>query len=643
MLFAASVAALAGAALRVASLAAPDGAARLLAAVALAGAAGVIETLSLGLAGLGGEPLALGGAAIATWILGRVVFPAPRLRPSVELATWLRGLDRVGWIGLLGGIGATVALLVLGYRAPILGGDSVQFHLPQVITWIGDGHPGSVEVVNALFPLGSYPLTNQVLLTWGMGMSRSFAPVQLWGVAVMWILVIGGLSGLRALGVARGTAVLAVTALVTTPIAFSQTIGATTDLPAVAWLVCAASLAAATGGRPALLAPAIVAAALAVGTKTTVVFLAAVILAVPVAASRGRLRAMRTPLLLAVAAALGAGGVWYLRNLIRHGSPLWPFFRGPVGDPAPGFLDRVGTTSFADRPAATLDGHLRAYADAIAGSVVVLAAALAAPLAARRRAIVWSAAATLTALLLWTVAPFTGIPAHVPPEWVPALAGQAVNASRYLLPAIAAGCLTLALAARSNGRARLLAHGALAAAIAWNLIRLAGLEDFKASSPPLVACGFAAGSLAGILLPSAAVAKVAASRVAQIAVVLALGLATSAAAHGYVGRHAAVDLHFLPSYGPLLRSLVDRSDFSHDGRAVAIAPLTLAPLAGDRLEHPIELIPARESCASVERLARTRWVVVYEGYYFHPYTARRCFRQQTPVEHVGPFSVYRPG
>src|SRR5439155_2456134 len=107
-------------------------------------------------------------------------------------------------------------------------------------------------------------------------------------------------------------------------------------------------------------------------------------------------------------AAVAIGGVWYVRNAVTHGSPLWPFRALPFGDPEPPFFRRLDTT-FAGRPRATLDRNADIYVKTLAGALLVLALGLAAPLLAPRRRWVAAAwAATLVALVSWLVAPFTG-------------------------------------------------------------------------------------------------------------------------------------------------------------------------------------------------------------------------------------------
>src|SRR3954449_5629857 len=83
-----SVAALAGAGLRAASPLAPAGLARALVAATFASAAAVAEALLLGLFALAGSTAALGVAAVATWVVARLLLPEPRVRVAEELSAW---------------------------------------------------------------------------------------------------------------------------------------------------------------------------------------------------------------------------------------------------------------------------------------------------------------------------------------------------------------------------------------------------------------------------------------------------------------------------------------------------------------------------------------------------------------------------
>ena len=191
-----------------------------------------------------------------------------------------------------------------------------------------------------------------------------------------------------------------------------------------------------------LLAPALVAAALAVGTKTTTAPCALAVLVLAGWSARRDLRALRGPLAAALALGTAAGGVWYLRNLVDHGSPFWPLIDAPWGDPVPATVGAVDT-SFLDRPRATIDAvgddlpralRRRPASD---GRWSRRAAGCAPPARCAPRP-----GATATGLLIWARAPVTGLPPRAPCS-----AETTFSTTRYLLPVAATGALALALAA----------------------------------------------------------------------------------------------------------------------------------------------------------------------------------------------------
>src|SRR4051794_38474788 len=139
-----AIAALAGAAFRVASPAVASGLQRLLATVVLAAAAAVIEALGLGLVGLGGSAPALFTAAIATWLATRALVPEPRVRAWEELVAWWTGLDPRLALLVGAAAGGWCAWSAWVLARPALGDDMVAFHLPEVVRWVQDGRPGAV-------------------------------------------------------------------------------------------------------------------------------------------------------------------------------------------------------------------------------------------------------------------------------------------------------------------------------------------------------------------------------------------------------------------------------------------------------------------------------------------------------------------
>jgi hypothetical protein len=581
-----AVLAVGAAALRIAAAAGARAGLELAVAAAPVGAAiAALWAIGLGAAAaLGGSPVALLAGALVTWAAARRRLPpAPRIR-----------LPRTAWLGVAVGAGAVwVAWLV---ENPGLAIDPLTYHLPESVMWVQQGTPGSIEAITYEFPQGSYPVTNEVLVAWLMGLGRSFAPALLWTPAMGVLLAGAAWLGLRRLRATPWATALAIAAVLLVPVAATQFLGPHTDLPALAWLVCAAALAT----RRETLGPAVLAACLAIGTKTTVAPLALIVVAAALWPARRRLPVRA--LSLALAAGAVVGGAWYARNLVDHGSPLWPFVAAPWGDPLPPFLDRFDV-SFLDRPAETLRGRTGIYLDLLGGGLLILAGGLLGRW--------WAAAAMVVAALAWAQAPFTGAPEDA------AFLDLSLTTTRYLVPAMAAGAAALAL--RRHGWATaILAAGAL-----LSLDRSLALPFPGIPSLPVLLAGAVAGAvLIRIRIPRP---------------VLAVGavLALSVAAHGFAARHGGIGR--LASSGVVTFMAGQR-----DADPVAFAPQMLAVLAGDDLRRPLELIAQDEPCD--ETRARRGWIVV--GTFPLPeqraaFSAGRCLARERPVYADRSFRVYR--
>jgi hypothetical protein len=640
LLLALSLLALGGAGARLASLAAPAGPERALAAIAAAASLAALEALALGRFDLGTSPVALGAAAAATWLLARLTLPAPRVPLGRELARWWAGLGVAGRAAVGALAGAAILWVVWVLRFPYLGIDALAYHLPEVVAWIHEGDTGGVESLTYEFPVGNYPLTNEVLVAWIAGLSRSAAAVMLWTPAALGLLALAGWAGLRRLGAGRGAAALAVGAVCTLPMAIGQVEGPNTDLPALAWLVTAAALvtsATAYGGRPMLLVFSLLAAGLAVGTKTTTLPFAAIVIGGGLIAARRSLRPLAPALGVAAGCALLVGGVWYARNLVSHGSPFWPFLAAPWGDPVPPFLDRIDF-SLLDRPVETLEGQLDDYLDVIVGGVVVIACGLLAFLLDARRHVVLASAATALGLLLWANAPFTGVGDD------PALAHLAVSSSRYLLPTISAAALALALASGAGHRRAALAILTLAGAAIWNLETIAERGYPYVPSVPAAIAAAAAGALAAMALAAAAdrlrrplPPLPAAARWLLLLVPSALAAAMlTASTNAFLDRYLAAGALF----EPLVGWFNGQTEFRDEEAPISFAPIVVGPLAGERLQHRLELIPAREPCAAVRARARDGWVVTRQRAFDVPFRAPRCLARERPIFEANGFRVY---
>jgi hypothetical protein len=377
---------------------------------------------------------------------------------------------------------------------------------------------------------------------------------------------------------------------------------------------------------------ALAALGLAVGTKTTALPLAAVVVCAGAWLHRRRLRPLARPLALAAVAAVGAGGVWYIRNLVLHGSPLWPFVATPWGDDVP-FLVARANDSFLDAPRATLDAVGDDYLRLFGGGFVLLAGALMAPLLARSRAVAAAAAVTAGSVLIWLNAPFTGSATGT-------LAEITLSTLRYLLPALAAAVLTLGLAARTSREGFLLGAGALALGTAVGAWQTFDLGYPSVPSPAVPLAGLALGAALAMPLGSAAVRERIRARpaLAATAAACATALAAAAAAGGLVERQARTGAFASDVTGWLSA----QPAFDDGDRTVGLAPVALGTLAGDRLQNRLHLIAPGEPCAGVRALLADGWVVLprLSLALFGLPGPRRCLAR-VPARHEGPlFRVY---
>src|SRR5207237_1016604 len=170
---------------------------------------------------------------------------------------------------------------------------------------------------------------------------------------------------------------------------------------------CTGALCTAAVRRPALLAPAIVAAGLALGSKTTTLVPLVACLGVTVWVLRARLRSLLAPVAAAVVAAFAIGWLWFVRDIVLYGSPFWPHVSVPWGASKPRFFDLVGRR-FIDRPVAPLRYLLPAMLTA------VVAVALAARVAGRAGT---AATVVLSAAVIWNVVEL----AQLGPPYTPSL------------------------------------------------------------------------------------------------------------------------------------------------------------------------------------------------------------------------------
>jgi hypothetical protein len=338
------------------------------------------------------------------------------------------------------------------------------------------------------------------------------------------------------------------------------------------------------------------------------------------------------------------GGVWYLRDLVTHGSPFWPILSGPWGDPVPRTISVVDTT-FLDRLGPTLDRLGDDYLNRFGGGLVLLAGgALALAATPRDRRLRWASIATVLGVLLWARSPVTGVPFQL------GLDEATFSTTRYLLPVLATAALALALAASHTGPAAIAARLTLAATAVVNLVQTfdRGFPEAPSALTPLA--GAAAGALAGAGA-GWAIRRIAGGRrrPPPLLAAAAAGLAAAAIAaplalpaDGFLERHARTR--------PVLTEAITQWLAADPGYAngtdgVATSPAFIGPLAGDQLDHPLSTLTPRDGCATIRARARHSWIVVYAGVVrgASPAQVSRCLAPAKPAFDGGGFLAYRPG
>jgi hypothetical protein len=601
-LLALAVGALGPAGARTASALGARGLERMVAAVALGAAAAVAEAVVLGLFGLGGSQPALALAAAATWLAARALIPDAEPTARDELVAWLRSAPRSALAGAGAALGLWLAFTAWSLHVPALGFDAVLYHVPEAAGWVENGSPGSIQQIWNDLPVGNYPVALEVLLGWHMALARSLVAVTLVGCAVIGLTGLATWTGLRRLEVPRAAAGVGAAALVAVPtVLTSLSNGWSTDPAALAWVAVSGALCAGALRRPGLLVPAVAAAGLAAGTKTTALALAVALSALTAWSRRDALRELALPLVAVSLIALVVGATWYVRNLVDHGSPLWPYVTTPFGDPQPPVV-ALADSSFLDRPRATLDRLGGYYLETWGGAILLLTAGLVAPLVTRTRAVLAAAVATGVSLLLWAQAPLTGV------ALLGGLDAGTGDATRYLLPGLAPAVLAVALAARGGGWRTTAATAVLGAVALIGLVQASGVGEALLPSPWVPLLGAALGTGAGLVCARLAQDRGSLARIALPAgAVIALAVAGALAAPGYLERHVATGRDF---ESPVLARLAADPRFRDGSEPVAVTFSEIGVLAGDRLRHRLDLIGQRESCAALRARRVRGWVVV---------------------------------
>ncbi len=622
-----------GASFRLASKFAHRGLERLLVTAAFFAATIVLESMALGLLGLGGSQIPLLLAAILTGLVTIALVPRSSVTVGEELVDWLdrASTPAIAGVSTLVGVGAVWTAWSLW--SPNVGVDGVYYHLPQIVNWFHDGAPGSVDQVSYLFPVGVYPLTNAVAQAWGLGISQSMVMVSIWPIFNMTVLLLAGWVGLRRSAIPIPMRLLAIAAVATTPVVLIQLGTPLNDLPALSWLACGAALVACSKDEPRLLIPATIAIGLGIGSKTIALPLGIVLLCFAIVWKRHELRPIAKPLAIAFGVFFVVGCFWYLRNFIDHGSPFWPWSTSPWGDPMPEFLRRY--QSFLSHPLYTLDGQVDRYLTFLGGAGLLLFAAVAVAAARADRGVRLMGALLVGLLLLWAAAPSTARDPN--PVW-----DGSVSQTRYLLPTIGFAAVVICFASRRHRVLERIALGSLSIVLVWNLAQL--FTGTFPTAPRHIVTGALVGLAIGTVIAAALRDRIRLpGRLVGAAMAAALACLLAIPAADWVSHHGSK--HPANFDAGLARFLSAREDFREGTEKVWMAPLLAGPLAGDRLQHELGLIPARMPCREVARLREGGWVIIYDDENWveaNGYSVGGCLQQEPPLTVIDGFRIYNP-
>ncbi|MGH9291067.1 MAG: hypothetical protein ACRD0V_22680 [Acidimicrobiales bacterium] len=626
-----AVASISFAAWRLASLAVPGGTLRALATATLAASIAVVQALALGLFGLGTSRVGLPVAAALTGAIAWATLPAPATTATQEAARWWAGLSRPARAVVGGTAAAGAAWLGWVWWRPVVGYDGMLQNLLEVGRWLHDGRPGSRHRVFDLAPVEAFPLTNDVVLSWLAGMGRSFAVVAPWAITMAALLLAAVAWSARALGACRQAAWLAAGAVVTVPHVVAELTSPKTDVSALAWLACCGALLLGARDHPRLLPIALLAGGLSIGSKTTTVPIVAVVVAAAVWAGRREVARRPAALVAGLAGAVAVGGVWYLRNLVDHGSPLWPFASTPWGDPvAPVY--QAGGSTFLEAPFETLRTQLADWLGVTGGGLLLVAVGLPLALVAGRTGVRLLAGLGLVAVAAWMVSPVSGL------DNEPLAADVLTSTTRYLVPAMTVTAIALAVvAARPRWRAP--GTGILAAVLAANVVACAGEGTPVMPPAALIAVATAGGALVASGMPPHPPSRWVRALGASAGAALLASLAV--AAYGWTGRHRDA----LRFGGAPIEALLADPAFVEGDEPVLVTNIAWSDLAGDALDHDVRLLPRDVGCDALDRARRQAWLVLIDAQFGGPADLPRergCLADVDPTYLDEAIAVYAP-
>jgi hypothetical protein len=600
---------------------------RALAAAPITVALIVVEILILGLLHLGGSTQVILGTTLLIWGTVRLLM---RGTPALDAEGNLVGIAVASVVAAPVLVAWVSALL----WHPAIGADGAVYHVPEILHWVQTGAPGSTVATSGFPGVEYYPIANELLFSWGVGLSHSWVPFALWAPVTYILLGLGLWIFMRAVGATRVGALLGIAVVITVPLLVYTGEAVKNDFPAAMWLAVAAALGINARWQTRLAGPALLAAGLAAATKPVALPLALIIAGATAWESR---RAVSTDRFTAgcAIAAFGVGGVFYVRNTVVHGWPLWPFSAAPWGTPIPSYLsDQVVT--LLSRPVATLTRQPGDFRHWLGGALLVWPIAAAAIFASRSKVTRTLGGLTVLSLIAYAAAPSSGAAAH--PRFNMNLS---LFNLRFLLPAVIVGAVTAAVLTGHGERSwvRRGAYSALVLATLANVTEIARQHGsyIWAVRPGAVLAGLTVGALGALV-----VSRLPGPRrrlVGPIMVgVLGIALVTvgTAAASGYEERLADGR-----SEGHHLLSWLLQTPAYTSGRDQVAVVEAYGPLAGDALQHRIALLTPE--CPVVRRHLSQGFLLVLPAIGIER-VAGRCMTRDKPVFADNEYRVYaRPG
>ena len=266
-------------------------------AVLATGALGLFRPWVLGVGG------ALAAAALAAAGVHRSFLPLWKI-PN-DPAVWL-----LGALAARLGIHAWIAYPFLG--------DVLSYHLPKVAEWV---IRGTIFVDLGPDPRSWFPAGMELLDAWWVVFLRHDVLIEMAGIEVLALGAASTCALASRLGLPASTALLAASLFGTVPAIMVQSVFAANDAAVASMVITVAALAV---GRvhPALI---LAAAGLGIGIKATFAFATPGLLLLWFWARRsGPAPAPGRAVWAVAAAGLLLGGVWYARNAVVHGNPLYP-------------------------------------------------------------------------------------------------------------------------------------------------------------------------------------------------------------------------------------------------------------------------------------------------------------------------------